>query len=194
MLTRLPAVKWYDQSPCFALAGVILKSVLARSDDRAHRCVGLSTQRISADLKYVLQQPIVDTVRRNRAGSGGGNCARKPVSSAFLMPVVPFSRPDSGKTAIRDRYRGSWTVVGVSPDGSNPATSESRPLNQGRGARPEPKRDELRTSSESPRYGQFFSDEACADPGCQAAGAGTNEPAVARVRQNRRRDIMGAPN
>ena len=65
---------------------MILKSVLARSDDRAHRCAGLVTQRISADLKYVRQRPIVDTVRRNRAGSGGGNCARKPVSSAFPMP------------------------------------------------------------------------------------------------------------
>ena len=46
----------------------------------------------------------------------------------------------------------------------------------------------------NPSYGQFFSEEACPDPGCQAVGSGTNEPPVARVRQNRRRDIMGAPN
>ncbi len=88
---------------------MILKSVLSPSDDRAQRCAGLLTQRISADLKYALQRPIVDTVRRNRAGSGARKLRRETgelgVSDALTGPV---SRPASGKTAIGAWYRGSW--------------------------------------------------------------------------------------
>ena len=95
---------------------MILKSALSPSDDRAQRCAGLLTQRISADLKYALQRPIVDTVRRNRAGSGARKLRRETgelgVSDALTGPV---SRPASGKTAIGAWYRGSWIVVRVSP-------------------------------------------------------------------------------